>query len=50
LILSTAEVQKAAIAFYRKNGFHLIKAEVADAMSTTTAGGGLKRYHFEKFF
>ncbi len=48
LILSTAEVQRAAINFYRKSGYRLVKTELADAMSTKTVGGGLKRFHFEK--
>lgn len=48
MILSTAEVQKAAKAFYNNNGFHLIKTEIADEMSTKTVGGGLTRFHFEK--
>jgi GNAT superfamily N-acetyltransferase len=48
LILSTAEVQKAAIAFYRKSGYRLVKSERADTMSTKTVGGGLTRFHFEK--
>jgi len=47
LILSTAEVQKAAIAFYRKSGYRLVRTERADTMSTTTVGGGLTRFHFE---
>jgi GNAT superfamily N-acetyltransferase len=48
MILSTAEVQKAAIAFYRKSGYRLIKTERADAMSTKTVGGGLTRFYFDK--
>jgi putative acetyltransferase len=48
LILSTAEVQKAAIAFYRKSGYTLVRSERADSMSTKTVGGGLTRFHFEK--
>jgi putative acetyltransferase len=48
MILSTAEVQKAAIAFYHKMGYRLIRTEVAHATSTKTVGGGLTRYHFEK--
>jgi GNAT superfamily N-acetyltransferase len=47
LILSTAEVQKAAIAFYRKSGYRLVRIEHADGMSTKTVGGGLTRFHFE---
>jgi GNAT superfamily N-acetyltransferase len=48
LILSTAEMQKAAIAFYRKSSYRFVKAERADTMSTKTVGGGLTRFHFEK--
>jgi GNAT superfamily N-acetyltransferase len=48
LILSTADVQEAAIAFYRKSGYSLVRTERADTMSTKTVGGGLTRFHFEK--
>lgn len=48
LILSTAEIQHAALAFYRKSGFQLVRTERAEAMSTKTVGGGLTRFHFLK--
>jgi N-acetylglutamate synthase-like GNAT family acetyltransferase len=48
MILSTAEVQKAAIAFYAKSGFRLVRTEVVSTMSTKRVGGGLTRFHFEK--
>jgi len=48
MILSTAEIQKAADRFYRKSGFRLIRTEVADNMTAKQAGGGLTRFHFEK--
>jgi putative acetyltransferase len=48
MILSTAEIQQAALKFYRKNGYRLVTTEVADTMSVRTVGGGLKRFHFEK--
>jgi len=48
LILSTAEVQNAAIAFYRKSGYRLVRSERADTMSTKMVGGGLTRFQFEK--
>jgi putative acetyltransferase len=48
LILSTAEIQKAAIAFYRKSGYGLVRSECADMLSTRTVGGGMTRFHFEK--
>jgi putative acetyltransferase len=48
ITLSTAEVQNAAIAFYRKSGYRLVRSEPAYTMSTKTVGGGLSRFHFEK--
>jgi len=48
MILSTAEIQKAAERFYRKSGFQQIRVEVAETMTTKQAGGGLTRFHFEK--
>jgi GNAT superfamily N-acetyltransferase len=48
LILSTAEIQQAAIAFYRKSGYDLVRTERAEDMSARTVGGGLIRFHFEK--
>jgi GNAT superfamily N-acetyltransferase len=48
MILSTAEIQKAADRFYRKNGFQQIRVEVAEVMTTKQAGAGLTRFHFEK--
>jgi GNAT superfamily N-acetyltransferase len=48
LILSTAEVQEAALAFYRKRGYQLVRTELADTMSTKTVGGGITRFHLEK--
>jgi putative acetyltransferase len=48
LVLSTSEVQKAAITFYRKSGYALVRSEHADTMSTRTVGGGPTRFHFEK--
>ena len=48
MFLSTAEIQEAALAFYRKCGYQLVRTEHADAMSTKTVGGGIKHFHFEK--
>ena len=48
MILSSAEIQKAAVRFYRRNGFHHIRTEVADTASIKQAGGGLARLYFEK--
>jgi GNAT superfamily N-acetyltransferase len=48
MIVSTAQIQKAADRFYRKNGFRLIRTEVADNMTPKQAGGGLTRFYFER--
>jgi GNAT superfamily N-acetyltransferase len=48
MIVSTAQIQRAADRFYRKNGFQQIRMEVADVMTAKQAGGGLTRFHFEK--
>jgi GNAT superfamily N-acetyltransferase len=48
MIVSTAQIQKAADRFYRKSGFRQIRTEVAEEMTTKQAGGGLTRFYFEK--
>jgi GNAT superfamily N-acetyltransferase len=48
MIVSTAQIQKAADRFYRKSGFLQIRTEIAEAMTVKQAGGGLTRFHFEK--
>jgi GNAT superfamily N-acetyltransferase len=48
MILSTAQIQRAAERFYRKSGFIEIETEVAETMTTKQVGGGLTRFHFEK--
>jgi GNAT superfamily N-acetyltransferase len=48
MILSTGEMQKAAIAFYGKTGYQLVNTEIAGTMSNKTVGAGITRFHFEK--
>jgi GNAT superfamily N-acetyltransferase len=48
LVLSTSEVQHAALAFYHAAGYRLIREETAVAETNKTVGAGLRRYHFEK--
>jgi GNAT superfamily N-acetyltransferase len=48
MIVSTADVQRAALRFYAKSGFKLIRSEIAEAMTVKQAGGGLLRHYFEK--
>ena|SRR5437764_942102 len=47
LTLSTSELQQAALAFYRKSGYRLLREETGAAQSNKTVGG-IRRYHFEK--
>jgi GNAT superfamily N-acetyltransferase len=46
--LSTSELQRDALAFYRNAGYALLREEVAIAASNKTVGGGIRRYHFSK--
>ncbi|NRG17003.1 GNAT family N-acetyltransferase [Rhizobiales bacterium] len=48
LVLSTSELQPAALKFYEKAGYTLAREEVADAANNKTVGGGIRRYHFLK--
>lgn len=48
LVLSTSELQQAALKFYEKAGYSLAREEVADAANNKTVGGGIRRYHFLK--
>jgi putative acetyltransferase len=47
LTLSTSELQQAALAFYRKAGYRLVREETGAAQSNKTVGGAIRRYHFE---
>jgi GNAT superfamily N-acetyltransferase len=48
LALSTSELQPAALAFYRKSGYRLVREETAAAQSNKTIGGNVRRFYFEK--
>jgi GNAT superfamily N-acetyltransferase len=48
LVLSTSELQQAALAFYQAAGYRLIREETALAETNKTVGAGLRRFHFEK--
>jgi ribosomal protein S18 acetylase RimI-like enzyme len=48
IVLSTSELQGAALALYRAAGYRLVREEVALAESNKTVGSGLRRYHFVK--
>jgi len=46
-VLSTSELQDAALALYRGAGYALIREEIAQASSNKMVGGGVCRYYFE---
>lgn len=48
MLVSTAQIQRAADRFYRRSGFRQVRVEVAQAMTAKQAGGGLTRFYFEK--
>jgi putative acetyltransferase len=47
LTLSTSQLQEAALAFYRGNGYRLVREEISSA-ETNKAVAGLRRFYFEK--
>ncbi|HMK81734.1 MAG TPA: GNAT family N-acetyltransferase [Xanthobacteraceae bacterium] len=48
LTLSSSELQGAALAFYRKSGYRLVREETASAQTNKTVGGDVRRFYFEK--
>lgn len=48
MIVSTADIQRAAFRFYTKSGFARVRSEIAEVMTVKQAGGGLLRHYFEK--
>jgi putative acetyltransferase len=48
MVLSTSELQQAALRLYRSAGYRLVREEVATAATNRTVGSGLRRFYFEK--
>jgi GNAT superfamily N-acetyltransferase len=48
LEVSTAEIQSAALAFYKNAEYQLLRETVADITSNKTVGSGLRRFFFQK--
>ncbi len=48
ILLSTSEMQDAALALYRAQGYQLVREEVAEEQTNRTVGGGIRRFHFVK--
>ena len=48
VLLSTSELQEAALALYRAQGYRVEREEVAEEQTNRTVGGGVRRVHFVK--
>jgi GNAT superfamily N-acetyltransferase len=48
LVLSTSELQQAAISLYRNSGYQIVREEIVSEQSNKTVGGGIRRFYFEK--
>jgi len=48
IVLSTSELQPAAISLYRASGYRLVREEVGAEQTNKTVGAGIRRFYFEK--
>ena len=48
ILLSTSELQEAALALYRAQGYRVDREEVAEEQTNRTVGGGVRRVYFVK--
>jgi len=48
MILSTSELQSAALELYRQAGYREVRQEIATQKTNKTIGGAIRRFHFEK--
>lgn len=48
MVLSTSELQSAALNLYRSAGFREVRQDVAMQATNKTLGGAIRRFHFEK--
>jgi len=48
VVLSTSELQVAAMRLYESSGYRLVREETAAQASHKSVGAGLTRYHYEK--
>jgi putative acetyltransferase len=48
MVLSTSELQVAAMRLYESSGYRMVRKETAAPASHKSAGAGLARYHYEK--
>lgn len=48
IVLSTSEIQQAAVMLYRSAGYVQVGEEYAESPTNKTVGHGIRRFHFEK--
>lgn len=48
LVLSTSELQVAALSLYRASGYRELRDAIVESQSNKALGAGLRRLHFEK--
>ncbi len=48
ILLSTSELQEAALALYRAQGYTLVREEISERQTLRTIRSGIRRFHFEK--
>ena len=48
IVLSTSELQSAAICLYRNSGYRLVQEAIVAEPSNKTVGGGIRRLYFAK--
>jgi GNAT superfamily N-acetyltransferase len=48
MVLSSSELQSAALALYRSHDFVLVREEIAASTTNKTVGRGIKRFYFQK--
>jgi GNAT superfamily N-acetyltransferase len=48
MVLSTSELQPAAISLYANSGYRLVREAIAAEPSNKTLGQGIRRFYFEK--
>ena len=48
MLLSTSELQSAAISLYRNTGYRLVRTAIVAEPSNKTIGGGIRRFYFAK--
>ena len=48
MVLSTSELQHAAVSLYRGSGYRIVREELVAEQTNKTVGAGIRRFYFEK--